>query len=301
MSGYNIHRRARQLHDLRLQAGRGRVRRAADVQAPGPALGARRLARGDAGRLLRDRHGHVEGRPHQLPVSAAVRVGAPDHLPDTPRLHAARRRRVSPMVAGARERDRSRRSKPGTRRTTLPGLGAEVDLPAHPGHRRTRLAHVPGLHAPRRLLRRHAARLPRPGQGLRLPDRRVRGDSAPSHPARDVGAVVPRPRADRQRKGRPADAVLHAAGAGRRLVAARLFSSWRFRDQNSLLLQAEWRIMVNRYLDLAFFYDAGKVTARTIGHRFRRAEGRLRRSASASTARSPRRCASSWRGAAKAA
>jgi hypothetical protein len=40
------------------------------------------------------------------------------------------------------------------------------------------------------------------------------------------------------------------------------FSSWRFRDLNSLLLQAEWRIMINRYLDLAFFYDTGKVTAR---------------------------------------
>ena len=40
------------------------------------------------------------------------------------------------------------------------------------------------------------------------------------------------------------------------------YGSWRFRDLNSLLLQAEWRIMVNRYLDLAFFYDAGKVAPR---------------------------------------
>ena len=39
--------------------------------------------------------------------------------------------------------------------------------------------------------------------------------------------------------------------------------SFRFRDRNSLLTQAEWRIVVNRYLDLAFFYDAAKVTART--------------------------------------
>jgi outer membrane translocation and assembly module TamA len=29
-----------------------------------------------------------------------------------------------------------------------------------------------------------------------------------------------------------------------------------------MLLQAEWRIMVNRFIDTAFFYDAGKVTAR---------------------------------------
>jgi len=54
--------------------------------------------------------------------------------------------------------------------------------------------------------------------------------------------------------------MLPALGGGSSL---RGFSSWRFRDQNSLLLQAEWRIMINRYLDMAFFYDAGKVAART--------------------------------------
>jgi surface antigen Omp85-like protein len=54
--------------------------------------------------------------------------------------------------------------------------------------------------------------------------------------------------------------MLPALGGGSTL---RGYSSWRFRDQNSLLLQAEWRIMVNRYLDLAFFYDAGKVVPRT--------------------------------------
>ncbi len=49
-----------------------------------------------------------------------------------------------------------------------------------------------------------------------------------------------------------------ALGGGSTL---RGYSSWRFRDRNSLLLQAEWRVMVNRYLDLAFFYDTGKVAA----------------------------------------
>jgi hypothetical protein len=39
------------------------------------------------------------------------------------------------------------------------------------------------------------------------------------------------------------------------------FDSWRFRDRNRLLLQAEWRIMANRFMDSAVFYDAGKVTA----------------------------------------
>jgi hypothetical protein len=53
--------------------------------------------------------------------------------------------------------------------------------------------------------------------------------------------------------------MLPSVGGGSSL---RGFSSWRFRDHNSLLLQAEWRIMVNRYLDMAFFYEAGKVAAR---------------------------------------
>jgi hypothetical protein len=42
----------------------------------------------------------------------------------------------------------------------------------------------------------------------------------------------------------------------------RAFSSWRLRDLNSLLLQAEWRANVNRFLEMALFYDVGKVAAR---------------------------------------
>jgi hypothetical protein len=52
--------------------------------------------------------------------------------------------------------------------------------------------------------------------------------------------------------------MLPSLGGGSNL---RGFSSWRFRDQNSLLLQGEWRIMVNRFLDTAVFLDAGKVAA----------------------------------------
>ena len=40
------------------------------------------------------------------------------------------------------------------------------------------------------------------------------------------------------------------------------FRSTRFRDRQSLLLSAEWRILLNANLDAAVFYDAGKVTAR---------------------------------------
>jgi hypothetical protein len=54
--------------------------------------------------------------------------------------------------------------------------------------------------------------------------------------------------------------MLPSVGGGSSL---RGYSSWRFRDTNSLLLQGEWRIAVNRYFDLAFFYDAGKVASRT--------------------------------------
>jgi hypothetical protein len=42
----------------------------------------------------------------------------------------------------------------------------------------------------------------------------------------------------------------------------RAYTSWRLRDLNSLVLQAEWRVIVNRFLDMALFVDAGKVAAR---------------------------------------
>ena len=53
--------------------------------------------------------------------------------------------------------------------------------------------------------------------------------------------------------------MLPALGGGSSL---RGFSSWRFRDQHSMLLQAEWRVLANRFLDMAVFYDAGKVVPR---------------------------------------
>ena len=54
--------------------------------------------------------------------------------------------------------------------------------------------------------------------------------------------------------------LLPALGSGSTL---RAYPSWRFRDRHSLLLSGEWRWVVNRsFLDMALFYDAGKVTAR---------------------------------------
>ena len=40
------------------------------------------------------------------------------------------------------------------------------------------------------------------------------------------------------------------------------FNSWRFRDLHSMLLQAEWRVLVNAFFETAIFYDTGKVTSR---------------------------------------
>jgi Omp85 superfamily domain len=53
--------------------------------------------------------------------------------------------------------------------------------------------------------------------------------------------------------------MMPALGGGPDL---RAYASWRFRDRNSLSLQAEWRVMVNRFFDTAVFFDAGKVTPR---------------------------------------
>jgi surface antigen Omp85-like protein len=53
--------------------------------------------------------------------------------------------------------------------------------------------------------------------------------------------------------------VLPHLGGGSTL---RGFDSWRFRDRDKLLLQGEWRIPVNRFMDTALFYDAGKVARR---------------------------------------
>jgi hypothetical protein len=54
--------------------------------------------------------------------------------------------------------------------------------------------------------------------------------------------------------------LLPSLGGGSSL---RGFSSFRFTDRHSLLLQAEWRIIANLFMESAVFYDAGKVAART--------------------------------------
>jgi hypothetical protein len=52
--------------------------------------------------------------------------------------------------------------------------------------------------------------------------------------------------------------MLPALGGGSSL---RGFASWRFRDMNSLLLQADWRVLANHFFDMAVVFDAGRVAA----------------------------------------
>jgi hypothetical protein len=54
--------------------------------------------------------------------------------------------------------------------------------------------------------------------------------------------------------------LLPSLGGGNSL---RGYSSWRFQGRNSLLLQGEWRFIVNRGFETALFYDAGKVAERS--------------------------------------
>ena len=54
--------------------------------------------------------------------------------------------------------------------------------------------------------------------------------------------------------------LLPSLGSGSTL---RAYPSWRFRDRHSLLVSGEWRWIPSRtFMDMAFFYDAGKVTSR---------------------------------------
>ena len=81
------------------------------------------------------------------------------------------------------------------------------------------------------------------------------------------------------------------SAAGRACAASRAGG---FATVHSLLLQAEWRVLVNGFFDMALFYDAGKVTARRVGPRPRRLEDRLRHRLPPAWPGWPHRCASSW-------
>ena len=94
-------RRARQLQPQLVQARRSGVQLTALVRPPGRADGPRRLARRDGGGIPRFRDEHLERRPRELRVRAAVWIGAADDSADATAVHGARRLRgvaVGPQV-----------------------------------------------------------------------------------------------------------------------------------------------------------------------------------------------------------
>ena len=84
--------------------------------------------------------------------------------------------------------------------------------------------------------------------------------------------------------------LLPSLGSGSTL---RAYHSWRFRDRHSLLMSGEFRWIPSRLgMDMAIFYDAGKVASRRRRSRFRRARARLGRRRAAARAAPRRRSAS---------
>ena len=110
---------------------------ASAVPSPRRVVAPRRLARGDAGRLLRPRDGHVDGRPHELRLPTAVRVGARSTFWPTRRLLMLRGGvELLAVVAASPARARFPSVETVYTPATLPGLGAEDHVPAFAGHRR---------------------------------------------------------------------------------------------------------------------------------------------------------------------
>ena len=140
-----------------------------------------------------------------------------------------------------------------TRRRRSPA-SARAHLRPLTGHDWRRLAHVAGICAARRLLRRHPARLRRSRTRTSGSARSTTRSIQHIPLLRDAWVLVAaRARRDHLRKDDQQIPffMLPALGGGSTL---RGFASWRFRDRHSLLLQAEWRVIVNRFLDMALFY-----------------------------------------------
>ena len=78
---------------------------------------------------------------------------------------------------------------------SAPGLFQNIKYIRSRGDGRDRLALLARLLAEGRLLRRRDARLRRPGQDVQLSPARRRSHPAPAHPSRELGSLVPRPRA----------------------------------------------------------------------------------------------------------
>ena len=223
VSSYNTRRPPRQHHARATSASKPSSWRPA-VRSPRRAVGDRRLARGDAGRLLRHRHDeHAQDDRSQLQLPAAVRSAR--------RWTSGRRASCSSCAAGSSSRkwkqDPGGGDEPSVEEVytpaTLPGLGAQPHLPARAGRRSASTG------ARRRRLRAQRRR-PTASPSTTFTDHDSHSASTRSTTKRSSTfrscAMRGCSRCTRMRRRptsrRPADAVLHAAGARRRFDAARL-------------------------------------------------------------------------------
>ena len=278
-----------------------RIHRAEAVRSARHVQRDRRLARGDAGRLLRYRDDDDGGRADQLQFSAAVRIRNAGRPSGARLVLRARRFRDHAVETERRIGHRRRPSRPHTRRRRLPGLGAQpVYLHSRRPSASTRARHrgTPGA----------AASTTSSFQDFTDPGRQ-RSDFSRWTTRRSQHIPMLRDawvlslhgllQTTYAKTGQQIPFfMMPSIGGGDDL---RAYASWRLRDLNSLLLQAEWRVIVNRFLDMARLLRRrhGRGTARSDSES-ERPEERRRASAFAFTVRPRRRCASSWQRAAKA-
>ena len=152
----------------------------------------------------------------------------------------------------------------------------QANLPARGRVGGARLADVARLLAPRRRLWGHGPRLRRPQRAHSASAGSTTTPFSTSRCCETPGCSRCTPAIETTYTGDDEQIpffMLPALGGGSSL---RGFASWRFRDNHSLLMQAEWRVLANRFLDMAVFYDAGKVVVAPGRDQFRRTQERLR-------------------------
>ena len=241
------------------------------------AVAARRLARGDAGGLLRHRQSTrrrtIARTTFQQPYASATAHDLPERAA---LCCCAAGVECLAVEAAARRRAASRRSRPCTRRTRCPAWAPSstylhtqgtvgFDWRTSPGYTRRGGFYGVTVHD-----------YTRPRRGLRVPAGRLRGDPAHSDPARGLGHLASRAACRRRRRrtaSRSRSSCCRRSAAARRCAASRAGGSAIATACCCRPSGASWS---NRFLDTAFFYDAGKVTARTVGSGSRWPEERLR-------------------------
>ena len=144
---------------------------------------------------------------------------------------------------------------------TLPRARHQPDLPARECPGRIRLAHLAGLHAHRRLLRRRGA--PRSRRAAGLQAGQLHRDPAHPDPAQYLGVVAPRRGRNDSARRRPdgsRSSCCRRSAAARPCAASPAGAS---AIATVFLMSADFRILANNFFDMALFYDAGKVASDT--------------------------------------